>query len=53
MLDLKKRAQLVGGEPDLRAYVKTLEQWIINTLSRFGLKGEVREGRVVVGGTPV
>ena len=32
--------------PDLRAYVKNLEQWIINTLARFGINGERREGRI-------
>ncbi len=42
MLDLKKR----GGEPDLKKYIHNLEQWIINTLSEVGIKGERREGRV-------
>jgi lipoyl(octanoyl) transferase len=46
MLDLKKRAG--GGTPDLRAYVKQLEQWIITTLAHFGVKGELREGRIGV-----
>lgn len=40
MLDLQQR------EPDLRKYVFNLEQWIINTLKTFGVKGERREGRV-------
>lgn len=41
MLDLKKR-----NAQDIRAYVKNLEQWIINTLARFNIKGERREGRI-------
>lgn len=40
MVDLQQR------EPDLRKYVFNLEQWIINTLKTFGVKGERREGRV-------
>jgi lipoyl(octanoyl) transferase len=44
MLDLKRRMQ----EPDLRRYVQTLEQWIINTLARFDIEGFIREGRVGV-----
>ncbi len=46
MLDLKQRAK--DGEPDLRQYVKDLERWVIGTLAQFGLKGEVREGRIGV-----
>lgn len=46
MLNLKQRA--APEDPDLRAYVKQLEQWIINTLGVFGIKGELREGRVGV-----
>ena len=46
MLDLKKRAGAAG--PDLRAYVKDLERWIIATLGAFGIEGFVREGRVGV-----
>ena len=42
MLDLKRR------NPDVRAYVKTLEQWLINTLAHFGVRGMVREGRIGV-----
>jgi lipoate-protein ligase B len=30
------------------AYVHALESWIIAALARFGIKGEVREGRVGV-----
>lgn len=40
MLDLKYR------KPDVRAYVHDLEQWLIQTLAEFNIKGERREGRV-------
>jgi lipoyl(octanoyl) transferase len=40
MLDLKKR------KPDVRAFVFDLEQWLIETLASFNVKGERREGRV-------
>jgi lipoyl(octanoyl) transferase len=40
MLDLQKRC------PDLRAYVRDLEEWLIRTLQRFNVRGERREGRV-------
>jgi len=42
MLDLKRR----GG--DVRAYVAALEQWVIDTLDQFNVKGERREDRVGV-----
>jgi lipoyl(octanoyl) transferase len=42
MLDLKRR------QPDVRAYVAGLEQWIIQTLAAFNLRGERREDRVGV-----
>ncbi|MBR0698080.1 lipoyl(octanoyl) transferase LipB [Bradyrhizobium lablabi] len=42
MLDLKRR------RPDVRAYVASLEQWIIRTLSAFNIRGERREDRVGV-----
>jgi lipoyl(octanoyl) transferase len=48
MLDLKARARAKGAEPDLRAYVQSLERWIIATLAQFGLEGFTREGRVGV-----
>ena len=48
MLDLKKRAALHGEQPDLRAYVQQLEQWIILTLAQFGIECFTREGRVGV-----
>lgn len=44
MMDLQKRQHEHG--PDLRAYIRLLEQWIIETLAAFGVKGERREGRV-------
>jgi len=40
MLDLKRR------EPDVRRYVRDLEEWLIRALLRFNVKGERREGRV-------
>ncbi len=42
MLDLKKRQET----PDIKQYVCNLEQWIIDTLQEFDIKGERREGRV-------
>jgi lipoyl(octanoyl) transferase len=42
MLDLKRR------RPDVRAYVATLESWLIETLKAFDVVGETREGRVGV-----
>ena len=42
MLDLKKRQQT----PDIKQYICTLEQWVINTLQEFDIKGERRQGRV-------
>lgn len=40
MLDLRRR------RPDVRRYVEDLEEWIIRTLARFGVRGERRQGRV-------
>jgi lipoyl(octanoyl) transferase len=40
MLNLKDR------KPDVRAFVHDLEQWLIETLAEFNVKGERREGRV-------
>ena len=40
MLDLARRG------PDVRCHVHGLEEWIIRTLTRFGIKGERRNGRV-------
>jgi lipoyl(octanoyl) transferase len=42
MLDLKQR------RPDVRAYVASLEEWIIRTLAAFNIRGERREDRVGV-----
>ena len=42
MLDLRKRSG------DVRAFVTALEQWIIDTLDAFNVKGERREDRVGV-----
>jgi len=42
MLDLKRR------RPDVRAYVASLEGWLIDTLAAFGVRGETREDRVGV-----
>jgi len=42
MLDLKHRA------PDIRRYVASLEEWIIRTLSAFGVTGERRGDRIGV-----
>lgn len=44
--DLKAHAGAAG--PDLRAYVKDLEQWIILTIAEFGVHGFLRDGRVGV-----
>ncbi len=40
LLDLNRR------KPDLRAFVCALEAWIIATLSRLGVTGERRDGRI-------
>jgi lipoyl(octanoyl) transferase len=40
MLDLQRRG------PDLRAYIWRLEDWLIRTLSQFGVRAERRAGRV-------
>ncbi len=42
MLDLKRR------RPDLRAFVRDLERWMIDTLADFGVRAERRDGRVGV-----
>ena len=42
MLDLKRRRE------DVRAFVAALEQWIIESLAEFNVKGERREDRVGV-----
>jgi lipoyl(octanoyl) transferase len=42
MLDLKRRA------PDVRRFVVTMEQWIIEALAAFNVRGERRDDRVGV-----
>lgn len=42
MLNLKQRQKI----PDIKNYICQLEQWIIDTLLEFNIKGERREGRV-------
>ncbi|MDG1431613.1 MAG: lipoyl(octanoyl) transferase LipB [Paracoccaceae bacterium] len=42
MLDLNKRGR------DVRAFVKILEDWVIETLAEFGVRGKIRDGRVGV-----
>jgi lipoyl(octanoyl) transferase len=42
MLDLRRR------RPDVRAYVASLEEWVIRTLAAFNVQGERREDRVGV-----
>ncbi|MBN9546966.1 MAG: lipoyl(octanoyl) transferase LipB [Alphaproteobacteria bacterium] len=40
MLNLRQR------KPDVRGFVRDLEQWLIETLAQFNVKGERRDGRV-------
>jgi lipoyl(octanoyl) transferase len=40
MLDLKRR------KPDVRAFVRDLEEWLVRALAAFGVKGERRTDRV-------
>lgn len=40
MLDLHKRGR------DVRCFVRDLEEWVILTLAQFGVRGELREGRI-------
>jgi lipoyl(octanoyl) transferase len=40
MLDLNRR------KPDVRGYVRDLEEWLIRTLAHFGVKGERRNDRI-------
>ncbi|WP_183194213.1 lipoyl(octanoyl) transferase LipB [Bartonella fuyuanensis] len=42
MLDLKRRKQ------DIRAFIRALEEWVIQMLANFNIKGERREDRVGV-----
>ena len=43
MLDLKV---LHNGKPDLRKFVNQMEEWIIESIAAFGIKGERRKGRI-------
>jgi lipoyl(octanoyl) transferase len=40
MLDLQRR------KPDLRRYIRQLEEWVIRTLARFDVRGERRPDRI-------
>jgi lipoyl(octanoyl) transferase len=42
MLDLRRRA------PDVRRFVATIEEWLIQTLAAFNVRGERREDRIGV-----
>ena len=42
MLDLKRRA------PDVRRFVATVEQWLIDALAHFNMRGERRDDRIGV-----
>lgn len=42
MLDVGKRGR------DVRCFVRDIEGWVIDTLAEFGVKGEIRDGRVGV-----
>jgi lipoyl(octanoyl) transferase len=42
MLDLRERGR------DVRAFVRSLEAWIIGALGEFNVEGDIREGRVGV-----
>lgn len=46
--DLKRHPLPDATGPDLRAYVRQLERWMILTLAEFGVEGFVRHGRVGV-----
>jgi len=45
MLDLTRAHGTVTAR-DVRCYVQGLEEWLIRTLDRFGIRGERRSGRV-------
>ncbi len=42
MFDLERRGR------DLRGFVTALENWVIDTLGEFGIRGEIRPGRIGV-----
>jgi lipoyl(octanoyl) transferase len=45
MLNLKKRST-PGSVPDVRGFVRQLEEWVIRSLALLGVVGERRDGRV-------
>lgn len=45
MLDLQK---LYKGEPDIKKFVRTLEQWLVNSLKALGINSYTNSGRVGV-----
>ncbi|MSP33734.1 MAG: lipoyl(octanoyl) transferase LipB [Rickettsiales bacterium] len=44
MLDLKKI--FAPGAPDIARFVEFLENWVIGFLAEFGVRGEIKKGRV-------
>lgn len=48
MLDMKLPSPFNSGSPDVRAYVTFLEQWLINSLTHFGIEGRTYPDRVGV-----
>lgn len=44
MIDLKKF--FAPAQPDVSMFVEYLENWVIKILNDFGIKGEIRKGRV-------
>lgn len=44
MLDLKKL--FVPEKPDVARFVVLLENWVIGVLAEFGIRGEIKKGRV-------
>ncbi len=45
MLDLTRRHGAVPAR-DVRCFVNGLEEWLVRTLARFGVRGERRDGRI-------
>jgi lipoyl(octanoyl) transferase len=43
---LNVKARYAPKVPDVRHFVQTMEQWIIDVLQEFGIKGELRTGRI-------
>ncbi len=48
MLDLRRWARAENGTGDVRRFVTALEDWLIETLAAFNVKGETRPDRVGV-----